>query len=64
MANSDEGDFDGHGWSYDGDLLPKAGPVTWDGVTYDAPEPTGNGRTTSSKQAGMPSCCPPDTTVR
>ncbi len=41
VANSDEGDFDGHGWSYDGDLLPKAGPVTWDGVTYDAPDPTG-----------------------
>ncbi|MFD0428421.1 hypothetical protein ACFQ60_11065 [Streptomyces zhihengii] len=41
VANSGEGDFDGHGWSYDGDLLPKAGPVTWDGVTYDAPDPTG-----------------------
>ncbi|MGP3979715.1 GH92 family glycosyl hydrolase [Streptomyces sp. KR80] len=41
VAQPDEGNFDGHGWSYDGDLLPKAGPVTWDGVTYDAPDPTG-----------------------
>ncbi|WP_067507388.1 GH92 family glycosyl hydrolase [Actinoplanes sp. TFC3] len=36
-----EGNFDGGGWSYDADLLPKAGPVTWDGVTYEAPDPTG-----------------------
>ncbi|MFG2191495.1 GH92 family glycosyl hydrolase [Streptomyces sp. NPDC048639] len=38
----DDGDFDGGGWSYDGDLLPKAGPVTWDGVLHDAPDPSGN----------------------
>ena len=40
-AQSDQGDFDGYGWSYDADLLPAAGPVTWDGVTYTAPDPTG-----------------------
>ncbi|MGK5678313.1 GH92 family glycosyl hydrolase [Actinoplanes sp. URMC 104] len=36
-----EGDFDGGGWSYDAALLPAAGPVTWGGVTYAAPDPTG-----------------------
>ncbi|MDN3267258.1 GH92 family glycosyl hydrolase [Streptomyces sp. MA15] len=41
VAAPDEGDFDGAGWSYDGDLLPGAGPVAWDGVTYDAPDPSG-----------------------
>ncbi|MFB6931905.1 GH92 family glycosyl hydrolase [Streptomyces chartreusis] len=41
VAASDEGDFDGGGWSFDGDLLPAAGPVVWDGVTYDAPDPSG-----------------------
>ncbi|MFF3397573.1 GH92 family glycosyl hydrolase [Streptomyces sp. NPDC002659] len=35
------GNFDGLGWSYDGDLLPKAGPVTWNGVTYNAPDASG-----------------------
>jgi hypothetical protein len=34
-----EGDFDGGGWSYDAALMPAAGPVTWDGVAYDAPSP-------------------------
>ncbi|MFF3244584.1 GH92 family glycosyl hydrolase [Streptomyces sp. NPDC002870] len=38
---SGEGDFDGMGWSYDADLLPKAGAVTWNGVTYDVPDPAG-----------------------
>ncbi|MFI5569136.1 GH92 family glycosyl hydrolase [Streptomyces sp. NPDC051740] len=41
VAASGEGDFDGGGWSYDGDLLPAAGPVVRDGVTYDAPDPSG-----------------------
>ncbi|MFG2275642.1 GH92 family glycosyl hydrolase [Streptomyces chartreusis] len=41
VAASDEGDFDGGGWSFDGDLLPAAGPVVWGGVTYDAPDPSG-----------------------
>jgi hypothetical protein len=41
VAASDEGDFDGGGWSYDAALLPKAGPVTWDGVTYQAPDASG-----------------------
>jgi predicted alpha-1,2-mannosidase len=41
VAASTEGNFDGGGWSYDGDLFPPAGPVTFDGVTYDAPDPTG-----------------------
>ncbi|HEX6356722.1 GH92 family glycosyl hydrolase [Actinophytocola sp.] len=40
VAQTDQGDFDS-GWSYDGDLLPPSGPVTWDGVTYLAPDPTG-----------------------
>ncbi|MBL7254002.1 GH92 family glycosyl hydrolase [Paractinoplanes lichenicola] len=41
VAASDSGNFDGGGWSYDADLMPAAGPVTWSGVTYDAPDPTG-----------------------
>jgi predicted alpha-1,2-mannosidase len=41
VAAPDEGNFDGGGWSFDGDLLPPAGPVEWDGVTYDAPSPAG-----------------------
>ena len=36
-----EGNFDGGGWSYDASLLPAAGPVIWDGVTYAAPDPSG-----------------------
>jgi hypothetical protein len=39
--NPGEGDLDGNGWSYDAALLPPAGPTTWDGVTYQAPDPTG-----------------------
>jgi predicted alpha-1,2-mannosidase len=35
------GDFDGGGWSYDAALLPAAGPVTWGGITYQAPDPSG-----------------------
>jgi hypothetical protein len=41
VAASTEGDFDGAGWGYDGDLLPAAGPFARDGVTYDAPDPSG-----------------------
>ncbi|MFG1665121.1 GH92 family glycosyl hydrolase [Streptomyces sp. Y7] len=41
VAASGEGDFDGSGWSFDADLLPPAGPVVWDGVTYEAPDPSG-----------------------
>ncbi len=41
VAASDQGDFDGGGWSYDAALMPAAGPVTWGGVTYDAPDPIG-----------------------
>jgi predicted alpha-1,2-mannosidase len=41
VAQSSQGNFDGSGWSYDGDLLPAAGPVTWNGVQYAAPNPTG-----------------------
>jgi hypothetical protein len=40
-SSSAEGNFDGGGWSFDADLLPAAGPVTWDGVTYNAPSPGG-----------------------
>ncbi|MFF3454956.1 GH92 family glycosyl hydrolase [Streptomyces sp. NPDC002730] len=38
---SGEGNFDGLGWSYDAGLLPTAGPVSWNGVPYQAPDPTG-----------------------
>ncbi|HWO67530.1 MAG TPA: NEW3 domain-containing protein, partial [Umezawaea sp.] len=41
VSQSSQGDFDGGGWSYDGDLLPPAGTVAWDGVTYSTPDPTG-----------------------
>ncbi|MEQ0560577.1 GH92 family glycosyl hydrolase [Amycolatopsis sp. NEAU-NG30] len=41
VAASAEGNFDGGGWSYDAALLPAAGPVTWDGVPYAAPDPLG-----------------------
>jgi hypothetical protein len=44
VAAPGEGNFDGVGWSYDADLLPAAGPVTWDGVTYQAPDPTGTAK--------------------
>ncbi len=41
VAASTEGNFDGGGWSYDASLLPQAGPVVWDGVTYAAPDASG-----------------------
>jgi hypothetical protein len=41
VADPASGDFDGGGWSYDAALLPPAGPVTWAGITYQAPDPTG-----------------------
>ena len=41
VADSASGNFDGGGWSYDAALLPAAGPVTWGGITYQAPDPTG-----------------------
>jgi hypothetical protein len=39
VAQSDQGNFDGGGWSYDADLLPAPGPVA--GTTYLAPDPGG-----------------------
>jgi len=41
VSASTQGDFDGQGWSYDGDLLPAAGTVAWDGVTYSTPDAKG-----------------------
>ncbi|MEU5261903.1 GH92 family glycosyl hydrolase [Amycolatopsis sp. NPDC021455] len=41
VTASSEGNFDGGGWSYDAALLPAAGPVVWDGVTYAAPDASG-----------------------
>jgi hypothetical protein len=41
VSASTEGNFDGGGWSYDASLLPAAGPVVWDGVTYAAPDASG-----------------------
>ena len=42
VASPADGNFDGGGWSYDAAVLPAAGPVTWDGVAYDAPSPAGS----------------------
>ncbi|GLY94244.1 GH92 family glycosyl hydrolase [Actinoplanes sp. NBRC 103695] len=44
VGSPDEGNFDTGGWSYDAALLPAAGPVTWDGVVYQAPDPTGTAK--------------------
>jgi predicted alpha-1,2-mannosidase len=41
VAEPDSGNFDDVGWSYDAASLPPAGPVTWGGVPFDAPDPTG-----------------------
>ncbi|MGW0520208.1 GH92 family glycosyl hydrolase [Crossiella sp. NPDC003009] len=41
VTASAEGNFDGSGWSYDAALLPPAGPVTWAGTTYTAPNAAG-----------------------
>ncbi|MDP9793337.1 putative alpha-1,2-mannosidase [Catenuloplanes nepalensis] len=41
VAATAEGNFDTAGWSFDAALLPPAGPVTWNGVTYQAPDPSG-----------------------
>ncbi|MDQ1657203.1 MAG: hypothetical protein QOD41_2286 [Cryptosporangiaceae bacterium] len=40
-ANDTQGNFDGGGWSYDADLMPKPGPVTFGDTTYAAPDPAG-----------------------
>ncbi|MFG1603954.1 GH92 family glycosyl hydrolase [Actinoplanes sp. NPDC049265] len=44
VAASDQGDFDTGGWSYDAGLLPAAGPVTWGGTVFNAPDPTGTAK--------------------
>ncbi|MFI5893588.1 GH92 family glycosyl hydrolase [Actinoplanes sp. NPDC051513] len=41
VSSPAEGNFDGGGWSYDAALMPAAGPVTWGGVAFDAPDPSG-----------------------
>ncbi len=41
VADPSAGNFDGGGWSYDADLLPAAGGVSWGGVSYTAPDATG-----------------------
>jgi len=41
VADPAQGDFDTGGWSFDADLLPRAGAVTWNNVVYQAPDPTG-----------------------
>jgi predicted alpha-1,2-mannosidase len=41
-ARPGQGNFDGHGNSYAADLLPLPGPVTFDGVTYQAPPTAGD----------------------
>jgi hypothetical protein len=38
---TDQGDFDGGGWSYAANLLPAAGPVTLGGIPYEAPSTAG-----------------------
>ncbi len=41
QADPSHGNFDGQGNSYAADLLPPAGPVTFGGITYQAPPTTG-----------------------
>lgn len=40
-AATTEGNFDGSGWAFDGDLMPAAGPVLLAGTTYHAPSAAG-----------------------
>jgi predicted alpha-1,2-mannosidase len=40
-AATTEGNFDGSGWAFDGDLMPAAGPVVLGSTTYHAPNPAG-----------------------
>ncbi len=44
LAAPGQGDFDGTGLSFAADQLPAAGPVTLDGVTYQAPPTDGTSR--------------------
>lgn len=44
VANTGQGDFDGTGLSYAAELLPKPGPVTLDGVPFQAPPTSGTSR--------------------
>ncbi|GAA3576187.1 GH92 family glycosyl hydrolase [Amycolatopsis ultiminotia] len=44
LAAPGEGNFDGTGTSYAADQLPAPGPVTLDGVTYQAPPTSGTSR--------------------
>ncbi|PZE75700.1 glycoside hydrolase family 92 protein [Curtobacterium sp. MCBD17_019] len=41
LTSPGQGDFDGTGLSYAADQLPAPGPVTLDGVTYEAPPTSG-----------------------
>lgn len=41
LAQPDQGNFDGLGWSFAADLLPPAGPLTLGGVPYQAPSTAG-----------------------
>lgn len=41
LANPDQGNFDGGGWSFAANLLPAAGPSTIGGVPYEAPSTAG-----------------------
>jgi hypothetical protein len=58
VAAPGEGNFDGGGWSYDAGLLPPAGPVTWAGVTYQAPDPSGTAKN-FVRAAGQSMLVPP-----
>jgi uncharacterized repeat protein (TIGR01451 family) len=42
IAQPDQGNFDGLGWSFASGLLPPAGPVTLDGIPYQAPSTAGS----------------------
>ncbi|GAB2476807.1 GH92 family glycosyl hydrolase [Jatrophihabitans fulvus] len=44
VAAPDSGNFDGGGWSYDGDLLPDAGAHTLAGVPWLLPDPDGTAK--------------------
>jgi predicted alpha-1,2-mannosidase len=55
----DQGDFDGTGLSYAADQLPAPGPVTFDGVTYQAP-PTAGTSPNFVKSTGQAIALPAD----
>jgi predicted alpha-1,6-mannanase (GH76 family) len=58
LAQTNDGNFDGLGWSYAANLLPPAGPITLDGVSYEAPS-TAGADPNFVESAGQPLAVPP-----